>query len=436
MLTQKIIEPRISRITRIRNCIFPIRAHPCNPWFNSLSFVFVLLCGSAVPTAFAQSRWTLVTADFQSRPVKLVSLDERQLTVVMADDSSPQLIKWDQVLELDPATDPPTVPGGDFLVYLNDGDCLAGQPTSIANDGVAWQNNLLGDLNLSEDGVNSIVRSGAIAPGLDQARQTDAVRLTNGDSTAGVLDGLQSGSVAIRPAGSDSDAQISLDKVAAILLASPAMQANSNDAVRVWLADGSDLTVPLNELTQSSDGKLVVPLGGKQTKSVDFSSIARLEQINGPVCWLTSLTPTQIDYRPYLEENFPPRFDHPVAEPRVTIRQKYPRFRHGIGVHSYTKLTFDVPDGFRAFRTQFAIDSIPGCDMTKADVTVRIIVDQKVVDQFPHVRFGGIAPPVVVDVTSAKSISLEVDYGDNLDAQDRFVWLDPAFLRNAPSTQP
>jgi len=404
---------------------FSYPCHPCNPWL--LCFCFLLL----ISVARGQGQWTLVTSDFQSRPVKLVSIDGHQIEVA-ADNSTPQAIQWNQILELDSAAEA-TSASGDFLLRLNNGDSLAGEPVSINGDRVTWQNDLLGQLDLSEDNVNAIVRVGAVAPDLDQARQTDQVRLSNGDSTSGVLDGFQQGSVAIRPAGADSDAQITLDKVSAILLASPAPQQNTNNAIRIWLTDGSNLTVPMTGLSQSPDGKLVVAMGDKQSKSVDLPSIARIEQINGPVAWLTSLTPTQIDYRPFLEENFPPRFDHPVAEPGVTIRQKYPRFRHGIGVHSYTKLTYDVPDGFRAFRAQFAIDSIAGCDMTKADVTVRIIVDQKIVNEFTHVRFGTISPAVNVDISSAKSISLEVDYGDNLDAQDRFVWLDPAFLRNAPT---
>jgi len=149
------------------------------------------------------------------------------------------------------------------------------------------------------------------------------------------------------------------------------------------------------------------------------------------VVWLTSLTP-QIVYRPFLSENFPPRFDHPVAEPGVTIAEKYPGFHHGIGVHAYTRLTYNIPVGYAAFRAQYAIDTIPDSDSNKADVTVRIIVDGKIIREIPHVRAGPPADPLLVDVKGAKTIALEVDYGDNLAAQGRFVWLDPAFLRPLP----
>jgi NPCBM/NEW2 domain-containing protein len=272
------------------------------------------------------------------------------------------------------------------------------------------------------------------------------VRLVNGDATSGVVQNLAGGSVTIQPGAADAGAdaagadapvaeaaQISLDKVAAILLADadPMVSPLSGAAAawRVWLSDGSSLTVPLATLAEGGQSKLSIGFSPQKTNDADLSAVSCIELLNGPVRWLTQLTPSAVVYHPYLERSFPPRFDHPVDDPTVSIRARFPSFRHGIGVHSYTRLTYAVPEGFGAFRTQFAIERIAGSDMAKADVTVRLLLDGKVAAEFAHVRYGPVADPVNLDVHNARELALEVDYGDNLDAQDRFVWLDPAFVR-------
>jgi hypothetical protein len=56
-------------------------------------------------------------------------------------------------------------------------------------------------------------------------------------------------------------------------------------------------------------------------------------------------------------------------------------------------------------------------------------LDDKVVHEQTDFRAGVLAPPLVIDVTGKKQLILEVDYGQNYDVQDRFNWIEPAFLR-------
>jgi hypothetical protein len=399
--------------------------------FRIQNFLLALLLSTSV--GLAADSWVLVGPDFQSRPVTLLGIDDHGVRVASDDGSNAQTVVWDQILELD-RTGPAVMgqpPPGRFALHLNGGDALNGNPVSITADTITWSQPLLGRLQIPEDKAGAIVRVGQAVNGLDEARRADAVRLMNGDSTSGVVSGLDSTGVSIQPAGADAAANISLDKVAAILLADPDPLAAAAVGWRVWLADGSSLTVPLARLDQTAGARLQIGFSEQHLSAVDTAAVACIEQINGPVRWLTSLTPTEVIYHPYLEENFPPRFDHPVDDPNVSIRAKFPPFRHGIGVHSYTRLAYAVPEGFHAFRTQFQIEPIVGADQTRADVPARILVDGKVVRDFPHVRSGPAGEAVMVDVSGAKELSLEVDFGDELNAQGRFLWLDPAFVHDA-----
>jgi hypothetical protein len=165
---------------------------------------------------------------------------------------------------------------------------------------------------------------------------------------------------------------------------------------------------------------------------LDAGLVAGIEQLNGPISWLTSRKPAENIYKPFFSENFPTRFDRTVADGRL-ITEKYPGFHHGIGCHSYSKLVYDLGSGWAGFRTQFAIDS----DSPLADVTVRIYLDDKPAFEEKNVKAGRIYPVVVVPLKDAKTVSLEVDYGENYATEDRFVWLDPALIRRlAPEAMP
>ena len=114
------------------------------------------------------------------------------------------------------------------------------------------------------------------------------------------------------------------------------------------------------------------------------------------------------------------------------ITEKYPAFHHGIGCHSYSRLTYELDPAWTSFRTQYAIDS----NSPLADVTIRIYLDDKCVYEKKNVKAGTIFPPVLVPLSGAGTISLEVDYGENYATEDRFVWLDPALTRKTPSQTP
>ena len=102
-------------------------------------------------------------------------------------------------------------------------------------------------------------------------------------------------------------------------------------------------------------------------------------------------------------------------------------------MHSYSRLSWDLDGTFEAVRTRYAIDT--GQANTIADVTVRILLDGKVVYEQPHVRAGTLSPVIVVDIKSAMKLTLEVDYGDNMDTQDRLNWIEPALLKHKPTAK-
>src|SRR6185369_8072980 len=68
-------------------------------------------------------------------------------------------------------------------------------------------------------------------------------------------------------------------------------------------------------------------------------------------------------------------------------------FSRGIGVHSYSRLTYEIDSSqWPAFRTQYAIDAGRGGEpRSLADVTVRIKLDDRVVHEQAHIRPGDLS---------------------------------------------
>jgi NPCBM/NEW2 domain len=229
----------------------------------------------------------------------------------------------------------------------------------------------------------------------------------------------------------DATPTLGWDAISAVLFSTaPGNSALGNSAAgggrlfRVRLSgdesvNAADVSLASNQVTMTFQDK--------STKQIDVGMVAGIEQLNGPIEWLTSVRPSENIYKPFFSENFPARFDRTVAEGKP-IAEKYPGFHHGIGCHSYSKLVYDLDGKWAAFRGQFAMDS----DSPLADVTVRIYLDDKPAMEEKNVKAGRVYPVVVVPLKGAKTISLEVDYGENYATGDRFVWLDPALIRKLP----
>jgi len=196
------------------------------------------------------------------------------------------------------------------------------------------------------------------------------------------------------------------------------------------LGDGSSL--PAATLTLAA-GKLSADLGDGKPRPFDLSRVAAIEQVNGPASWLTDRQPAENVYLPYFGtgQDFPARMNLSGDGGR-DLRFGGKSFRRGIAVHAYSRLVYPLDGQFAALRLQYAVDE----RMARADMTVRVKLDDKVVHEKQAVRGGTLSPVIFADLGGAKRLTLEVDYGGGTDVQDRLVWLEPALLRHKPAAEP
>src|SRR5581483_959668 len=260
-----------------------------------------------------------------------------------------------------------------LFVYLTDGDHLGGEPLGISGESLNWRCPSFGDLSFPLSRVRSIQRPTLPAPGNDSNRTEDVLSLVNGDVLHGIISEMSGNTITIQPTGGDATPVPIASIASADFAASPgstsATAAKLARGFRITTADGAVVTSESVSLAQRD---LHLRLNGAD-HSIPLSTVASIEQVNGPVIWLSAVTPIESTQIPaFSDRPVPAQMDKTVNGDPIRFNDR--EFAHGIGVHSYSRIVFPVDPTCQSFRTQFAIDG----DAPWADVTIRIKLDDKV----------------------------------------------------------
>jgi hypothetical protein len=451
----------------------PVRAHPlsrsggachkCAAWLIATTIALLLIPIARAAPPSSGDVWTLTTPDLRTDTVNITSIDDAGVHC-----GGGRAIPYDQIVQLDRpgasavALAPAAAAGsrgvrGNALpprlfLCLTSGDRFAGAPAGMSGEQIRWKAATLGGAEIAVPlrEVNAILRAGQPWPQpSSEPRNEDVVVLANGDTVHGILSELSENELMIQPAGAAGGGQaqsVSLDALISVYLAStsggggggggaaatsPAAQSGQR-RFRVTLADGSAITT--RALSMNGREFRLAFAGGASSaepRTIPASAVASIEQLNGPLVWLSALTPSESVQTPYFgDRSMPARLDRAVDGDPIRFAGK--EYTRGIGVHAYSRLSFPLDPAFKAFRTQYAIDG----DGLYADVTVRVKLDDRLVEERPHVKPGALAPVLVVPLNGEKTLTLEVDYGENYDVQDRFNWVQPALLRIRPAPPP
>jgi hypothetical protein len=371
--------------------------------------------------ARAAGPWTLTTADFRTQSAALDSIDAAGVHV--SANAGEKVIPFDQFLDL---TRPVAVmtPTGKFLLVLIGDDHISGEPVRIKGNDLIWSNSMLGEIAIPMKRVIALTRPGSAPP--PAQRKEDVVTLANGDSIRGIVADFADGKVSVQADAGNSD--VPLTSISQISFSATPGAAATLNGFRVRFDDGSTIVA---ESLKLAGEKVELLLRANSAVSVDVGKIAAIEQSNGPVSWLSARPPSENIYIPFIgsAQTGAAKMNRNWTglDPIRFGTQEYGR---GIGVHSYSRLSWPLDGSYEALRTLYAIDTKDA--NTRADVTVRILLDDKVVYEQAHVRAGTLSPVIIQDLKGAKKLTLEVDYGDNMDTQDRLNWIEPALLKHKP----
>lgn len=398
-------------------------------WLVAVAFC-ILQSAFCISAARGADIWTLTTGDLSTRPVVLKSLDASGVVVSASDGTNQRTVPMDQFVEL--ARPTAAAPGGKFTLYLTSGDHVAGEPDGVKGESLVWKNAIAGEIRIPLRQIKAMAKPD-VKP-LDERRKEDVVTLSNKDTARGTIADLTPEKVTLQTDAGPTD--LPLSSIESISFAASAPSGSGEHvAFRVRLDDGSGIIA--SGVKVNGDHLDVTTGSGSDAAqhAIDVAHVAAIEQLNGPVSWLSSRTPTENVYTPFLgtDQQFLARMHTNVLGEPIRFGERV--YRQGIGVHSYSRLVFPL-DGktYTTFRTRYAFD--PSTDVRSADATVRIKLDGKVAYEKQHVTVGVLSPVVVLDLGNARTLTLEVDYGRTLGFGDKINWIEPALLKVKPAAEP
>ncbi len=141
-----------------------------------------------------------------------------------------------------------------------------------------------------------------------------------------------------------------------------------------------------------ANNQLSVTFGANTTRNIDLIQVVLIEQLNGPVSWLSARVPQEVVYQPMFDVAFPPQMDRNYRGEKIKFNSK--EYSRGIGVHAFAKLSYALDGSFKVFRTQYAMNE----DAFKGRVTVRVLLDDKVVHEVKDFGPGKLSPVLLIDL--------------------------------------
>ena len=333
----------------------------------------------------------------------------------------------------------PAFPSGPHVVFAN-GDRLAGQVTKIERGEVKFKA-AVGATNGPEANQDLTIPLSALTliwfrsppqdPANDNAkrweterRRRDAVVLNNGDTRLGAVAGLSSPTSPLIMKEEGKETRIEPGHVVALAMNTDlARTLRPRGAyARLVLANGDRLSL----LSATADAMVLTgkTLFGVEVK-IPIERIISLDIRQGKAVYLSDLKPKRYEHTPFLGVRWPYEMDRNVDGGELRLAGHM--FDKGIGLHSSSRLTFDLGGSYRRFESTVGLDDRTG---QSGSVRIRVLVDgqQKIAEDKELTSAGG-PRHLSLDINGAKELTLVVEFGDGGDVCDHVNWADARVVK-------
>lgn len=146
--------------------------------------------------------------------------------------------------------------------------------------------------------------------------------------------------------------------------------------------------------------------------------VHRFDVSSDKLVWLSKLEP-KVEQTPAFDRVWPWRVDRTEAGPGFELSGR--KFERGIGLVPKTRLTYDVGGRYDVFEATIGIDDRGG---PEAHAVFRVFVDGKQAFESDPMTRGMAPKDVHVELSKAKTLAIEVDFGKNYDLGDFCAWAD------------
>ncbi len=325
----------------------------------------------------------------------------------------------------------------DVTLRLVDGSLLVGRLGESVEDAVKVDVAGIGVVEVPID----VVRAAVFGPknarpdvvGFDGEADVDRVYRRGAQDTDFVRGTITAiGRDGVHADGDLGKLTLPLEQVAAIVVATAGAETPPADArgvpVELELSTGSVLAGRATAL--SATAITIAPAFGAP-RELSFDVVRRVRLKSTRFRYLSDLTPTKVEQSPFIGGSddflFEWQRDRSVSGGPLVVAGK--TFGRGLGLHSKSRLTFDLAGGFERLDASVGVsDEVLALDC-RGSVVFRVAVDGKAVFESPVLRAGDPARALPsIALAGAKELVIEVDFADEGDVCDRAVLGDPVLI--------
>jgi hypothetical protein len=328
-----------------------------------------------------------------------------------------------------PAGAAPDIPEGSRVFQLAHGGRITGKLTKWADQKVTIEFAIGGQTvtqTIPANEITEILTKEALAPGAPLDRSQASPDL---DTVYAKIDGggFQAVSGSVRGLEGESlqfDYQGKIRKIAMARIAAILRQPQETPRTEAFAAIDvrGNHRIP-GMIVSLADGKAVIETLWKERIEIPRTALIDLTVRNGRVTSLTDLDPAKAEHQPFLDRKLPHTVNRSINGSPLKIGDT--QFERGLCTHSRTLLTYDVGQAYARLRGKVGMQKGDG---DRGNAIVRVVSDAGVLFEK---QITGATPieSLDVDTSKAKTLTLEVDYGENMDVGDHVVWGDPILVR-------
>jgi hypothetical protein len=210
-----------------------------------------------------------------------------------------------------------------------------------------------------------------------------------------------------------------IEKLYGIVVAQVGKPVKATSGVTVELADGSRIAGVAKSL---KDGQLALSLG-PAAMTLPWPAVKSMTVRSSRLAFLSDLDPVETDEHPLLVSAQPWQRDLSVLKKPLTIGER--KFDRGIGVHSYSKLVFDVSEGYDVFTAVIGLDAAAE---RRGDCVFVVLADGRELAR-ERVTGATAAKELKLDIKNVKQLALVVEPGEGLDLADLADWADARVMK-------
>lgn len=333
------------------------------------------------------------------------------------------------------------------LILLSDGSWLVGDPVGLTAAELRVDTRLCGELSLSRHVVRGILfrlpadmrERDRLLDRLQARREAgDLLLLANGDELTGQAIGQKYDEddheerLLFKLSAATEPTALALHKLAAIAFDSVLIDDTTPRGryIQSGLRDGSQLVVAS---TSSKDDHTQLMLASGVKLRIDQDSLADditfWQPINAGVVYLSDLADAGYKHIPFLTQAWPYHRNRNSHGSRLRTAEAM-HFK-GLGMHSTSRLAYELDADYRTFAAELALDQSAG---TRGSVVYRVFTAGesgafKPAYESPIIRGGDLPLPITVDLRGVKRLALIVDFAERGDERDDANWLNARLLK-------